>query len=139
YIAKIKEEYAELRSVYSNRKVHEFLSIEAARANKFPIDWNTAPIYQPSFIGLHVERECPIETIIPYIDWQYFFHAWEMKGKYPAILDDPEKGSEAQKLFADAQKMLTEIIQTQRLKAHSVVGFFPANSVGDDIEVYADE
>ena len=139
YIAKIKEEYSELRLVYSNRKVHEFLSIEAARANKFSIDWKTAPIYQPSFIGLHVERECDIETIIPYIDWQYFFHAWEMKGKYPAILDDPEKGKEAQKLFADAQKMLTEIIQTKRLKAHSVVGFFPANSVGDDIEVYADE
>src|SRR5690606_17642393 len=73
------------------------------------------------------------------IDWQYFFHAWEMKGKYPAILEDPEKGSEAQKLFADAQNLLTEIVQTKRIKAHSVDGFFPANSVEDDIEVYADE
>ncbi|HPY83385.1 MAG TPA: vitamin B12 dependent-methionine synthase activation domain-containing protein, partial [Bacteroidales bacterium] len=139
FIATIKQEYAELRTVYSNRKVYEFLSIEAARANKFAIDWNNAPIYQPSFIGLHLERDCPIETIIPYIDWQYFFHAWEMKGKYPAILEDPEKGNEAQKLFADAQNLLTEIVQTKRIKAHSVVGFFPANSVEDDIEVYADE
>ena len=139
FIATIKQEYAKLRTMYSNRKVYEFLPIEAARANKFTIDWHNAPIYQPSFIGLHLERDCPIETIIPYIDWQYFFHAWEMKGKYPAILEDPEKGSEAQKLFADAQNLLTEIVQTKRIKAHSVVGFFPANSVEDDIEVYADE
>lgn len=139
YIAGIKKEYADLRTTYSQRKVQDFLSLEQARANKLAIDWDATNITTPSFIGLHVERSYPIEDIIPYIDWQYFFHAWEMKGKYPDILHDEKSGTEAQKLYADAQELLQEILSSKKIQAHAVVGLFPANSVGDDIEVYADE
>jgi len=139
YIASVKAENAELRNMYANRKKNAFLSIKQARNNKLKIDWKKANITQPTFFGLQVSLNHDIEKIIPFIDWQYFFHAWEMKGTYPAILSDPEKGPEAQKLFADAQAILEEVVTNKRLQANGVLGFFPANSVGDDIEIYASD
>ena len=139
YIASIKDEYATLRSLYTNRKVNDFLQLHEARINGFKIQWNTAKIVKPKQIGTQVFVKYPIADIIPYIDWTYFFHAWEMKGKYPAILEDAEKGTEAKKLFADAQDMLQQIISKNMLTANAVIGIYPANSVGDDFELYADD
>src|SRR5262249_10292023 len=81
----------------------------------------------------------PLEEIIPYIDWSPFFQTWELRGRYPAILEDPAVGERAHELFGDAQSLLQRIVKERRLTARAVYGFFPANSVGDDIEVYADE
>ena len=139
YIASIKKEYETLRNLYANRKVNDFVHLNEARLNKLHIDWKTAKITKPTFIGEKVFTDFSISEIIPYIDWTYFFHAWEMKGKYPAILTDPEKGEEATKIFADAQKLLQQIVADKMLTAHGIVGLYPANSVGDDIELYADE
>ena len=93
----------------------------------------------PSFLGTRVLRDFPLEEIVPYIDWSPFFLAWELTGKYPMILDHPEFGSEARKLFADAQALLGRIVREKLLTAHAVYGFFPANSDGDDIILFTDE
>ncbi len=115
------------------------VSIERARANRTPIDWVEAAITAPTHPGLTVLADIDLAEIVPYIDWTFFFHAWELKGRFPKILDDPEKGEEARKLFADAQAMLRSIVEQKWLRAAAVVGLFPANAVGDDIEVYADD
>ena len=81
----------------------------------------------------------PLEDIVPYIDWTPFFHAWELRGIYPRILDQPEVGPKARELFDDAQKLLARIVSEKLLTARAAIGFFPANSVLEDIEVYADE
>src|SRR4029077_14978255 len=88
----------------------------------------------PAFTGLHVIHDLPLTTLVPFIDWTPFFHAWELKGTYPKILDD----SKARELFADAQALLKKIVDEKLLRAHGVHGFFPAASVGDDIEVFTD-
>lgn len=117
----------------------ELVSLEEARAKSFKIDWNNFKVRKPSFTGVKVLKDYPVEKLIKYIDWTFFFNAWELKGKYPQILDDKEKGEEAKKLFADAKEMLNYIIQTKILKANAVFGIFRANSVGDDIVLYKDE
>ncbi|HPH17109.1 MAG TPA: vitamin B12 dependent-methionine synthase activation domain-containing protein, partial [Bacteroidales bacterium] len=139
YIASVKQEYATLRNLYANRKVNDFVSLAQARTNKLQLNWETVSITKPSNLGVQVFENYSIAEIIPYIDWTYFFHAWEMKGKYPAILTDAEKGEEATKLFADAQQMIQQITKDSMLQAHAVIGLYPANSVDDDIEIYADE
>ncbi|MEJ1364325.1 MAG: vitamin B12 dependent-methionine synthase activation domain-containing protein, partial [Candidatus Sedimenticola sp. (ex Thyasira tokunagai)] len=90
----------------------------------------------PKEFGVHTLSDIPLEEITPYIDWTFFFHAWELKGRYPKILDDTAKGEEARKLFGDAQAMLQQVIDEKWLQANAVVGLFPANAVGDDIELY---
>jgi 5-methyltetrahydrofolate--homocysteine methyltransferase len=141
YIAEIKAEYAQLREDHLNRtKDRAFASIAEARANKYKVDWAAKQPVKPSFIGTKVFDNYPLSEIVPYIDWTPFFHTWELKRQYPKILDDPELGTEARKLFADAQEMLQQIVDEQLLEARAVVGFYPANVVEDDtIEVYADE
>src|SRR5262249_20488144 len=111
---------------------------EALR-RRFAIDWKASPVAVPSFTGARVLRDFPLGKIVPYIDWSPFFMAWELSGKYPRILDDAKVGAEARKLFADAQKLLEEIVDRKLLTAHAVYGFFPANGDGDDLIVWADE
>jgi 5-methyltetrahydrofolate--homocysteine methyltransferase len=137
----VKQTYTEYQRL---SKLHEesgkkYFSIEEARNNKEKIDWQSQVIAKPDSIGLQVIDSLPIEELTPFIDWTFFFVVWELKRKYPEIFDDPERGEEARKLFADAQNMLKQIIDKRMLQAHAVFGFWPANSVGDDIEVYADE
>ena len=96
-------------------------------------------IVAPAKTGVTVLENYPLDKLVPYIDWTPFFHSWEMKGSYPKILEDKEKGEEARKLFADAQSILERIVNEKWLQANAVIGLFPANSVGDDIEVYANE
>ncbi len=112
---------------------------EAVRRRYTPGDWSTVPIATPEFTGVRVLDNVPLADLVPYIDWSPFFMAWELKGKYPAIFNDPYVGEVATELFADATTLLNKIIAEKLFQAHAVYGFFPANSVGDDIVVYTDE
>jgi len=139
YADGIKKKYLDLRSSYDIKVSHAYLSLGEARKNKLRIDWKNTRIIKPQFFGNRFFFDYPLDEIQPFIDWTYFFHAWKMNGKYPAILQDPVKGSEAQKLFDDARRMLHDITSKKMLIARGVVGFLPCNSVGDDVEVYSDE
>jgi 5-methyltetrahydrofolate--homocysteine methyltransferase len=123
----------------SSREQKRFLTLDQARANRTPIDWATADVARPEFTGVRLLKNYPLEQIIPFIDWSPFFHTWELKGVFPRILDDPATGAQARKLYEDAQALLERIVNRRELRAHAVYGFWPANSAGDDIEVYVDE
>ncbi|HWQ35626.1 MAG TPA: methionine synthase [Blastocatellia bacterium] len=123
----------------ASKEQRNILPIVQARANRTPIDWATAEIAKPSFTGLQSFNNFPLDQIVPFIDWSPFFHTWELAGVYPRILDDPKIGEQARRLYEDAQKLLAQIVSDKLLTARAVYGFWPANSVGDDIEVYADE
>jgi len=141
FVDELRAEYEQVRINYGKRQSKtEWLTLEQARANKPAIDWSTYTPVKPAMIGLRVFEDYPLEELRDYIDWTPFFHTWEMKKRYPNILDDPEKGEEARKLFADAQAMLDKIINERWLQARAVVGLFPANTINDDdIEVYWEE
>ncbi|MCS6833097.1 MAG: methionine synthase, partial [Flammeovirgaceae bacterium] len=133
-----KNEYSNLREEYSKRKeAKSFISLEEARKNKVPIDWDSTKITKPKFLGTKVFENYPLEQIVPYIDWTPFFQSWELAGRYPSILEDEVVGDEARRLFHDAQEVLHRIVKEKWIQARAVIGFFPANSVNDDdIEVY---
>lgn len=140
YLQSIREDYAKLRERHSSKKSeNELISLAAARANKLSIDWQTYSPPKPTFLGTRKFLHYPLAKLIDYIDWTPFFHTWELAGSYPNIFDDELIGVSAKHLFADAEIMLNKIITENWLQANAVIGFFPANSIGDDIEVYADE
>ena len=115
------------------------LPLEEARRRRAPIDWTLSPIACPGFLGTRVISPYPIERLAPYIDWAPFFHAWELPGHFPGILEDPVIGDRAKELLHDGRALLEQLGKSGQLKARAVYGFFHANSVGDDIELYADE
>ncbi|GAB3673096.1 hypothetical protein GCM10028792_08290 [Salinisphaera aquimarina] len=159
--AELKEEYAQVRERHASKRKEKFLTLEDARANRVELDWASyqpprpalpqtttyaerqAPPYAPEGDGtesaLYVLNDFPIEELIPLIDWTPFFQSWEMRGRYPDILNDPIKGPEAKKLFNDAQAMLKRIVDDKWLTANAVAGLFPAQTVGDDIHVLSDD
>ncbi|MGF1642771.1 MAG: methionine synthase [Thiotrichales bacterium] len=140
YVAGIQREYAEIRQRRAGiDETRNLLSLDDARCNRTPLNWTdyTPPV--PHAPGVHVFDDVPLAEVAYYIDWTFFFHAWQLRGRFPKILDDPEKGVEARKLHADAQAMLDRIIHDQWLRGRAIVGLFPANAVGDDVEVYADD
>ncbi len=141
YVEQIREDQKSQREIYFNtRSDRKLVSIEAARENKFVTDWNITKIARPNFIGVRVfDEEISLEELVPYIDWSPFFQAWELKGRYPSILESEIYGKQARELFADAQKLLEDIVRNKRYRTKGVIGIFPANSIGDDIEVYEDE
>lgn len=140
FIQSFKDEYKNLRENYLKKKSEKnLISIEKARENKFRIDWIKTQIKKPNQLGIISLKDYPLTTLRNYIDWTPFFQTWEMKGKYPAIFQDEKVGSEAKKLFDDANKLLDKVISEKLLTANAVFGIFPANAVGDDIEVYSDE
>lgn len=141
FIQSYKNEYNQLKKDYEKKKTEKnFISIDEARKNKVKIEWDKAKIRKPKKIGLTVLNEFPLATLKNYIDWTPFFMTWELKGKYPSIFDDENIGTEAKKLFDDANKLLDNVINENLLTANGVLGLFPANSVGvDDIEIYTDE
>jgi 5-methyltetrahydrofolate--homocysteine methyltransferase len=114
------------------------VTLEEARANRFTCDWNKVKIVEPVFKGVKSFDEYSIEKIREYIDWTPFFRTWELAGKYPEILEDETVGEHARSLFSDANAMLDKIISEKWLSANAVIGIWPANSVGDDIEIYLD-
>ncbi|MBV9575118.1 MAG: methionine synthase [Gammaproteobacteria bacterium] len=140
YVAKIRSEYTSLRELHKNKKsAVELVKLHEARANKLTIDWTSHHPHKPAFLGTQSFAQYPLEKLIPYIDWTPFFSTWELSGSFPRIFSDELIGASAKNLFDDAQMMLKKIVSEKWLSAHAVIGFFPANSVGDDIEVYADE
>ena len=141
YVQLFKEEYKNLSEDYTKRKLDKnYISLERARDNCLNINWETSKIVRPNKLGLTVLNNYPLSKLRDYIDWTPFFMTWELKGKYPTIFDDKNVGTEAKKLFDDANKLLDKIITQKLLTANGVVGLFPANSVGvDDIEIYTDE
>ena len=139
FVVEAKKEYAAIRAQHAGQSSQAVrLTIEAARANRTAIDWSAGAPPAPSFLGVRSFERYPLEELVERIDWTPFFQTWELSGRYPAILQDPVVGSQARELFADAQALLERIVKEQLLEAKAVVGLFPANAVGDDIEVYGD-
>lgn len=136
-MAEINKDYDRVREQNKHaQSQNKFISMAEARQNKFPVDWQNTTISQPAFIGNKIFSNYDLEEISTYIDWTPFFHSWEMKGSYPKILKDPTRGTEAQKLFDDAQNMLKKIIGEKWLVANAVIGIYPASAINDDdIEV----
>jgi 5-methyltetrahydrofolate--homocysteine methyltransferase len=140
FVKDLRADYDRLREHHAkSRASKELLSMEAARKNKLKIDFKQSDITKPKKLGITKIENLDLSILVPYIDWTPFFQAWELYGKFPAILSDEVVGVEASKLYEDAQKMLSQILSEKWLKAKAVVGLFPANSVGDDIEIYSDE
>jgi 5-methyltetrahydrofolate--homocysteine methyltransferase len=139
FIENLKKDYQEVRSAHGSKKQKEYLTLAEARANAFDPVWDPEMVYKPAVVGLQVLEDYSISELRNYIDWTFFFHAWEFQGRYPDILTDREKGIEATKLFNEANAFLDEIIAKKMIRANGVFGIWPANSVGDDIELYKDD
>jgi 5-methyltetrahydrofolate--homocysteine methyltransferase len=139
YLTTVKTEYKELRATHSAKKPKEYLTHAEARANKFNPGWDESMVYPPVSKGIKVFDDYPIEELRKDIDWTFFFLAWEFRGKFPAILDDPAQGTEVRKLYEEANNFLDEIIAKKMITAKGVFGIWPANANGDDIELYTDE
>jgi 5-methyltetrahydrofolate--homocysteine methyltransferase len=139
FAANIREEYEKVRENFQNNRAQkEYLSIGEAKGKRLVIDFTSEPPVEPLHIGVNVFKDQDLAELVPFIDWSPFFRTWELHGKYPAILTDPVVGEAATELFEDAQKMLKRIIDEKWIKAHGVAGIWPANTVGDDIEVYSE-
>ncbi|WP_337173717.1 methionine synthase [Paludisphaera sp.] len=126
------------RKAFAGRRARNLVSLEEARARRAQVEWDQPPA-KPSFTGVRRLDKYPLDRLATFIDWSPFFSAWEMKGKYPKILDDPTYGKEARDLFEKGSALLERIINDGSLTANGVYGFFPANSVGDDVVLYTDE
>lgn len=138
FVKNVRIEYEEVRDRHKGREAKtKQHSLQAARGNKF--NWGDYEPVKPSFLGIKVLDNFPLDSLVPYIDWTPFFQTWEMAGSYPKILDDHVVGVEARKLFEEAKAMLQKITSEKWLTARAVVGFFPANSDGDDVIVYTDD
>ncbi len=140
YIAGIKSEYKTVRANYlANEQKKQRITVSTARANSFKIKWDGYRPPKPTFMGPRAFEGYDLSKLVPYIDWSPFFATWELRGRYPAILDDNKVGAEARKLFADAQEILGRMVNEKWLTASAIIGFWPANSIGDDIELYTGE
>jgi 5-methyltetrahydrofolate--homocysteine methyltransferase len=139
FLKQVEEEYGEIRRFQEQRKPREYVTLAQARANKPVTDWQTSPVYVPRFTGVKHYHDFPLAKLREYIDWTFFFIAWELKGHFPQILDDPRQGEAARKLYAEANELLDEIIAHRMLQANGVIGLWPANASGDDIFLFRDE
>jgi 5-methyltetrahydrofolate--homocysteine methyltransferase len=129
----------ELRTQHEARRERPLLSFEAASRNHLRIDWAAEPPAAPDFLGKRVLGDVPLEALIPYIDWTFFFAAWELKGRFPAILDHPQYGAAARDLYDHARRLLDRIVKEHRLVARGVYGFWAAASDGEDIVLFDDD
>jgi len=138
FVSGVKQEYEQIRIQRAGRQsAKQYLTLEEARANKWTFDWASYTPPQPAFTGIRAFEQYDLEELSEYIDWTPFFQSWQLAGKFPAILDDEIVGTEAKKLYHDAQVMLRQIIDEKWLTARAVIGIFPANSTqNDSIEVY---
>jgi len=134
----IRADYDQIRQTHQDKGAKTLWTLERARANRFQSQWAEIDIPVPAFTGVKVLPQQPLDQLIPYIDWSPFFHTWELRGRYPTILEDPVVGPKAKELYDDARVLLRKIVEQRLFIANGVYGFFPANSVGDDIEVYRD-
>src|SRR5207248_976843 len=132
-------EYEAMRQAHSAKiRDKKLITLERARANRTPIDWSDYCAPKAEFIGTRTVSPAIID-LREYIDWSPFFHVWELRGRYPAIFDDPTIGKQARELFEDAHKILDEIAAKNLLTARGVFGFWPAHAQGDDVDLFTDE
>ncbi len=136
--AETRGEQERLRELFRDKQQKPLVSLEAARANRTRIDWAPADLCTPPFLGRRVLDSISLAELVPFIDWTFFFAAWELKGKYPRILDDPEQGAAARELFEQGRELLERLIQGGRLRARGVYGYWPAASDGDDLLLFTD-
>ncbi|TGD42982.1 methionine synthase [Pseudotabrizicola sediminis] len=140
YVETLRAEYEKVAESHARAELaKKRLPLAAARANALRLDWNGYHVPAPSFLGTKVFEDWDLADLARYIDWTPFFQTWELKGVYPKILDDPAQGTAARALFADAQTMLAQIIAEKWFRPRAVVGFWPANAVGDDMRLFTDE
>ncbi|MEG9431009.1 methionine synthase, partial [Terriglobus sp. ADX1] len=138
FIEQHQAEYEAVRKAHAAPK-QPMVPLAKARERRSPIEWRSEDIAAPEFTGVRVLHDFSLETLREYIDWSPFFHAWGLKGLYPRILDDEKQGVEARELFANGNKMLDRIVGEKLVTARGVYGLFPANAVGDDVELYTDD
>ena len=140
FVAELRATQERQRAEFADRRTtRKLLSLPEARARRQAIDWAAAEIPRPEFTGTRIFNPVPLDQIVPFIDWGPFFSAWELHGRFPDLLKDPVIGEEATRLYADAQALLKRIVDEEHFVAKAVIGFWPANAVGDDVEIYADE
>jgi len=140
FVEQVRQQQEKARQAHETKKTGKaLLSLEEARRRRRSSGWQVPDIAKPSFLGTRVFEDLPLTNLLPVIDWSPFFHAWELRGRYPQIFEDQKVGPKAKELFEDAQQLLKEIVDNKLLTAKGIYGFYPANSVGDDIEIYADE
>ena len=137
FVAQHRADYEALRKTHSAPKL-SVVSLEAARKRRTPIEWRAEDLPTPSFTGVRVLDNFPLATLREFIDWSPFFHTWGLKGIYPRILEDPERGAQARQVFSEGNALLDIIIEKKLITARGVYGLFPAGAVGDDVELYAD-
>ena len=138
FVAQHRADYEALRKAHASPRP-KLVSLAEARSRRTPIEWRAEDLPTPPFTGERVLEDFPLATLRTFIDWTPFFHAWELKGVYPRILDDEKQGAQARQIFAEANALLDRIIDEKLIQARGVYGFFPASAVGDDVELYTDE
>jgi 5-methyltetrahydrofolate--homocysteine methyltransferase len=137
FVAQHRAEYEAVRKSHTAPR-QPVVSLDVARSRRTPIEWRAEDLAKPEFIGVRVLDDFPLATLREFIDWTPFFHTWGLKGVYPRILDEGERGEEARKLFADGKALLDKMIANKSITARGVYGLFPANAVGDDVVLYTD-
>ena len=138
FVEQHRAEYEAIRRSHAAPR-QKVVSLETARSRRTPIEWRAEDVPAPEFTGVRVLDNFPLETLREFIDWTPFFHTWGLKGIYPRILDHEEHGAQARQIFAEGKALLDEIIAKKLITARGVYGFFPANAVGDDVALYADD
>src|SRR3712207_2576761 len=140
YVETVRAEYRKVADAHARSEADkQRLPIGKARANALRIDWAAYQPPKPAFTGTRTFRTYDVAELVPYIDWTPFFQTWELKGRFPAILDDEKQGAAARQLYEDAQAMLRQIVEERWFNPKAVIGFWPANAVGDDIRLYTGE
>jgi 5-methyltetrahydrofolate--homocysteine methyltransferase len=137
FVAQHDAEYKRLREIHGQSR-QKLVSLEQARSNRSPVTWRAEDVPAPEFTGVRTLEDFPLETLREFIDWTPFFHTWELKGVYPRILEHEKYGEQARQIFQEGNALLDEIIEKKLIRARGVYGFFPANAVGDDVELYSD-
>jgi 5-methyltetrahydrofolate--homocysteine methyltransferase len=140
YVEDVRDEYRKVAEKHAQSEAEkQRITIDKARENRFRPDWSSYTPPRPSFLGTRVFESYDLHELARYIDWTPFFQTWEMKGRFPQILEDEEQGPAARQLWADAQTMLQEVLKKNWFRPKAVIGFWPANTIGDDIRLYADD
>jgi 5-methyltetrahydrofolate--homocysteine methyltransferase len=139
FMEKTRAEQARMVEIHGGKKLRPLVPIDTARQRRAKIEWKQEDLAKPSFIGRRLEEEIPLAEVVSYIDWSFFFTAWDLKGRYPRILQDEKYGEAARELFKNGQDLLQKIIADKSLHANVVYGFWPAWAEGDDIVLFEDE
>ena len=139
FVEKNRQEQTQIREDYEGGLTRKLIPYEEARRRRVEIDPHPALVAKPEFMGVRVLDDIPLGEIVPYIDWTPFFHTWEFRGVFPAILEKPDIGEAARELYENALSLINDIVDKKLLRARAVYGFFPANSEGDDVIIYKDD